>query len=252
MQQIRLLHKEFEKELSFIHKTRLNCLINTCTTAANNNKLYLTGLGRKDSSKTKTSSNIEKVNRLLGNKHIHQERKSFYQMMTSRLISRFTSPWIHVDWSCINATTKLYVLRASLSLTGRSIVVYEKCYPKKKENNHGAHKEFLAELKGILPSDIAPVIVTDAGFRAPWFNAVRQLGWHFVGRLRNKNLVRKDGIESWELSSHLFAKATGKPTYSGHFFLTEKGQVPTYVVLYKGKSKERHQYNLIKKLVHLV
>ena len=58
-----------------------------------------------------------------------------------------------------------------------------------KENNHGVHKQFLTNLKGILPSCATPVIVSDAGFRAPWFMAVRQLGWHFVGRLRNKNLA---------------------------------------------------------------
>ena len=86
MQQMKLLHKEFEKELPFVHKTRLNCLMNACNTAANNNTLYLTGLGRKDPSNTKTSSNIEKANRLLGNKHLHLERSAFYQTMALRLI----------------------------------------------------------------------------------------------------------------------------------------------------------------------
>ena len=93
-----------------------------------------------------------------------------------------------------------------------------------------------------------PVIVTDAGFRAPWFKAIRQLGWHFVGRLRNKNLVREEGTESWELSASFFAKAKGTPTYLGHFFLTEEGQVPVNMVLYKGKSKNRHKRNLNKKI----
>ena len=70
MQQMRLLHKKFAKELPFIHKTRLNCLMSTCTTASTSNTLFLTGLGRAAISPTKTSSNIEKVNRLLGNKHL--------------------------------------------------------------------------------------------------------------------------------------------------------------------------------------
>ncbi|MFY7698611.1 MAG: hypothetical protein ACOVQX_07400 [Legionella sp.] len=34
MQQMKLLHKEFQKELPFVHKTRLNGLMNACTTAA--------------------------------------------------------------------------------------------------------------------------------------------------------------------------------------------------------------------------
>jgi hypothetical protein len=151
MQQMTLLHKEFKKELSFVHKIRLNSLMNACNTAATNNTLFLTGLGRKDPSKTKTSSNIEKVNRLLGNKHLHLERSVFYQAMASRLIPSWMSPWIPVDWSCINPTTNLYLLRASISVSGRSIALHEECHPKKKENNHAVHKQFLKNLKAILP-----------------------------------------------------------------------------------------------------
>lgn len=92
MQQMELLHKDFRKELPFIHKTRLNCLMSICNTAANNSTLFLTALGRKDPSKTKTSSNIEKVNGLLGNKHLHLERRAFYQLMSSRLIQHWMSP----------------------------------------------------------------------------------------------------------------------------------------------------------------
>jgi len=223
-----------------------------CNTAANNNTLYLTGLGRKDPAKTKTSSNIEKVNRLLGNHHLKVEKMLFYQYMAHRLIPKSMSPWIHVDWSCINATTNLYLLRASLSVTGRSIVLYEECHPQKKESNNIVHKEFLLNLKKILPPCLTPVIVSDAGFRAPWFIAVRQLGWDFVGRLRNKNLVCMDGAETWQLSSLFFEQATGSPTHLGRGRLTEKEQVPAHFVIYKGKKKIDISVISIKKLVLLV
>lgn len=248
MQQMSLLHKNFAKELPFIHKTRLDSLMSICNTAASSNQLFLTALGRNLSSPTKVSSNIEKVNRLLGNKHLHHERKAFYQLMATRLIPNSMSPWIHVDWSCINATTNLYLLRASISVTGRSIVLYEECHPKKKENNHNIHEQFLKNLKAILPPCATPIIVTDAGFRAPWFIAVRQLKWHFVGRLRNKNLLRMDGKENWQLSSLFFKQATGKPTHLGAAVLTEEKQMPAHLVLYKGKSKNRHKRNLNKKI----
>ena len=248
MQQMRLLHKKFEKELPYIHKTRLNCLMSTCVTASTSNKLFLTGLGRDTVSKTKTSSNIEKVNRLLGNKSLYIERPGFYATMAAQLIPRWMSPWIHVDWSCINSTTNLYLLRASLSVKGRSIVLYEECHPKKKENNHAVHCQFLKNLKAILPICEPPIIVTDAGFRAPWFKAVRQIGWHFVGRLRNKNLILLEDADNWQLSSLFFKQATGKPAHLGHALLTEKEQVPVHIVLYKGKNKNRHKRNLNKKI----
>lgn len=248
MQQMALLHKKFAKELPFIHKIRLNCLMSTCITASTSNTLFLTGLGRGAISQTKTSSAIEKVNRLLGNKHLHLERTAFYGSMALQLIPRWMSPWIHIDWSCINPTTNLYLLRASLSIKGRSIVLYEECYPKKKENNHGAHQQFLNNLKAILPPCESPIIVTDAGFRAPWFIAVRQMGWHFVGRLRNKNLVLVEDIPTWQLSATYFEQATGTPAHLGHALLTEEKQVPVHLVLYKGKSKNRHQRTLSKKI----
>ncbi|MFY7697780.1 MAG: hypothetical protein ACOVQX_03045 [Legionella sp.] len=62
--------------------------------------------------------------------------------MATRLIPRWMSPWIQVDWSCINLTTNLYLLRESLSVRGRSIVLYEECHPKSKEKNHAVHKQF--------------------------------------------------------------------------------------------------------------
>jgi hypothetical protein len=248
MQQIALLHKKFEKELPSIHKTRLNCLMSTCITASSSNKLFLTGLGRNAVSKTKTSSNIEKVNRLLGNEHLYCERPAFYATMAVQLIPRWMAPWIHVDWSCINPTTNLYLLRASLSVKGRSIVLYEECHPKKKENNHGVHQQFLKNLKAVLPPCEAPIIVTDAGFRAPWFMAVRQMMWHFVGRLRNKNLVLIEKTEVWQLSSSFFEQATGHPTHLGSARLTEEKQVPVHLVLFKGKSKNRHKRTLNKKI----
>lgn len=248
MQQMKLLHKKFEKELPFIHKIRLRSLMSTCITASTSNKLFLTGLGRDAVSKTKTSSNIEKVNRLLGNESLYRERSCFYAMMAAQLIPRWMSPWIHVDWSCINSTTNLYLLRASLSVKGRSIVIYEECHPKKKENNHTVHQQFLKNIKAILPICEPPIIVTDAGFRAPWFMAVRQMGWHFVGRLRNKNLVLLENTDIWQLSALFFKQATGQPAHLGHALLTEKEQVPVHIVLYKGKSKNRHKRNLNKKI----
>lgn len=238
-----LLHKTFKEKLPEVHLTRLNSLMSVCSTAASDNKLYLTGLGRSISNTNKESSNIQKVDRLLGNGHLQAERDSFYKVILTHVLQDNSSPWIHIDWTCINSTTNLYVLRASLSMKGRSIVLYEESYPKKKENNHVTHKEFLNKLKTLLPSNVKPIIVTDAGFRAPWFAHLLKLGWDFVGRLRNKNLIFLDKTATWALSSTYFKQATGIPTCIGQGLLTEEGKVPAQFFLYKGKSKGRHQLN---------
>lgn len=32
--------------------------------------------------------------------------------------------------------------------------------------------------------------MTDAGFRGPWFRAVEAMGWHWLGRLRNRTQLK--------------------------------------------------------------
>lgn len=243
MQLMKLLHKTIQKELPCIHKTRLNSLMLACSTATGTNKLSLTGLGREINNKNQTNSNIQKMDRLLGNHYLQEEKNHFYKLMISHLVKENSSPWIHVDWTCLNSTTSLYILRASLSMSGRSIVIYEECHTKKGENNHPTHKVFLNRLKQLLPSGVKPVIVTDAGFRAPWFAHILKLGWDFVGRLRNKNLMKLDIESHWRFSTSLFDVANKTPVHLGHGILTRERQVPVHFVIYKGPSKGRHKLN---------
>lgn len=242
-----LLHKTFKEELPFVHKKRLENITAACEATIGTNTLYLTGLGRALINKNKESSNIQKMDRLLGNGSLQAERDSFYQLMISKLIRNNARPWIHIDWTCINSVTNLYVLRASLSMPGRSIVIYEACYPKNNENNHATHKAFLNKLKTLLPESARPIIVTDAGFRAIWFAHILKLDWDFVGRLRNKNAVCKEDSADWHLSSTYFDDATVTPTYIGPRLLTQKGKVPVNIVLYKGAMKKRAKLNRYKK-----
>lgn len=166
--------------------------------------------------------------------------------MSSRLINRSINPWIHIDWSCINSKTKMYLLRASISVKGRAIVIYEECHHKEKDNNHATHKQFLNNLKEILPTYSIPIIITDAGFRAPWFKVIQQMGWHFVGRVRNKNVVLFDESDNWQYTSSFFKKAKPKPSYLGRALLTLRQQVEVHIVTYRGKSKNRHSCNINK------
>jgi hypothetical protein len=218
--------------------------------AITNNQLYMTGLGRAFLNDNKECSNIQKVDRLLGNGRLQAERHYFYEVMISHVVKTQSKIWVHIDWTCINSVTNLYALRASISMPGRSLVIYEECHPKKRENNHATHKAFLYQLKTLLPTSVKPVIVTDAGFRAPWFAYILKLGWDFVGRLRNKNSVCIDGSLNWTLSSNYFKRASTKPTFIGHGLLTEEGKVPAHFVLYKGKTKGRVRLNRNKKRSH--
>lgn len=243
MQLMRLLHTFLKKECPSVHKLRLKNLIDSSQTLIETNSLSVTSIGRNLPGKVQERSNIRKMDRFVSNKHLANEVLGFYRAMNQYLLPSSGNAWIHVDWTCLSSTHNQYLLRASLTMQGRSIVIYEEPHPKKGENNHCVHKQFLTNLKSILPKGIKPIIVTDAGFRAPWFTHVLSLGWHFVGRLRNKNAILVERNNQWQLSSTFFQQATSKPRYAGHALLTQKGRVPVEMVLYKALPKNRHKLN---------
>lgn len=243
MQLTGLLHKIFKKKALNVHQYTLSNLFQSSDTLIHTNKLNISHLGRNFSKQNKQRSNIKKIDRLIGNPLLQKESIFFYQELSKFLIRENSTPWIHIDWSCICSITNLYLLRASLSMSGRSIVIYEECHPKKKENNHCAHKEFLNKLKRILPESVKPVIVTDAGFRALWFDYILKLGWNFVGRIRSRNRVLINDSLEWQLSSSLYEKATLIPSCLGAGTLTQSKKVVVNFVLYKAANKNRHRKN---------
>ncbi len=43
----------------------------------------------------------------------------------------------------------------------------------------------MEKLKTMLPQSCTPIVITDAGFRIPWFQLIVSLGWDYIGRVRN-------------------------------------------------------------------
>ena len=41
----------------------------------------------------------------------------------------------------------------------------------------------------LLPANVTPIIVADSGFRTPFFREVESLGWHWLGRIRNRDFI---------------------------------------------------------------
>jgi len=69
----------------------------------------------------------------------------------------------------------------------------------------------------MLSPDCRAVLVSDAGFGAPWFRAVRALGWDFVGRVRGHKRVRAVGTSAWVPNAVFRGRATSKPASLGVF-----------------------------------
>lgn len=178
-----LLQNYFKDTLSFMHKKRQNVLFGAVDSLIDGASLTLSSLGRNFKGNSKERHQIRKMDRLLGNKHLHREIPTLYKEI-NKLIMKANMPVVAVDWSCISYAAGIYLLRASLRIKGRSLVCYQEVHPKEHENNDEVHYQFLDNLKAIIPEHIHPIIVTDAIFSAQWFKKVRAFNWHFVGRVR--------------------------------------------------------------------
>jgi hypothetical protein len=133
----------------------------------------------------------------------------------------------------------LMVLRAALAVQGRAIPLYEATYPLTDYNSPRTHLDFLKTLKTLLPSHCRPIIVSDAGFRGPWFDAVGKLGWHWVGRVRNAIKYRLHSRQQWRDSQDLYYRATSTPRYLGPADLSHKRPYACHLYLYKKTSQGR-------------
>jgi hypothetical protein len=65
----------------------------------------------------------------------------------------------------------------------------------KSKEKPKVHEQFLKVLQKRLPPRCRPILVTDPGFRTPWFKQVEALGWDWVGRIRNRHEVQLPGKE---------------------------------------------------------
>jgi hypothetical protein len=102
------------------------------------------------------------------------------------------------------------------------VPVYEEVHPLRRYNSPGTHRRFLARLHAVLPATCAPILVTDAGFRGPWFREVERHGWDWVGRVRNEVKYRPAGGAddgAWASTRAVYASATPRPRHLGRALL---------------------------------
>lgn len=148
-------------------------------------RLVLMDLARSFPGARRVRAPLKRLDRLLGNRHLHAGVEHFYGGL-ARWLVRQPQPVILVDWSDLRADQSLQLLRAALPVGGRSLTLYEQIYPQRWLGSARAERQFLQRLGMLLPAGTVPILVTDAGFRQRWFRDVRRRGWHYVGRVRGR------------------------------------------------------------------
>ena len=204
-----------------IHAARVGAVVAVVGALVRGGKLALTHLGRNLASAATPKHNIKRVDRLLGNRHLTRERPSVYRALARWLVAATARPVILVDWADCAEGERWLFLRAAIPLGGRAIPIYEEVHPLRRYNSPRTHRQFLARLRAVLPPTCAPILITDAGFRGPWFREVERYGWDWIGRVRNQVKYSSDGA-SWAFTRALYPVATPTPRYVGRVLLARR------------------------------
>ena len=239
-----ILHKDIANAYPEIHKTRLNTVFTFVRSGLRDQRVTVTYLGRglKSLSKTDKKHDIKRADRLIGNTNLHQERFCFYEHMTECLVGQQQHPFIIVDWSPINGGEIFQVLRASIPMGGRALTLYEKVYPESELNTEAAHQHLLNYLERCLPAGCQPIILSDAIFRTPWFKAIENKGWYWLGRVRG-NVTLSIDLETWASCKSWFEQATNKARTIENIYYGKTVRFKCQGVLFRGKNKGRKKRN---------
>ncbi len=174
MRATEVLQKCLGESLCAIHALRSRVLMRAVEAAIAGRRLTLIDLARAWPDAQRIRAPLKALDRLLGNGHLHAEREHLYAAM-ARWLVRSKQPVIIVDWSDLKADGSWHLLRAAMPVGGRTLTVLDMVFPAGQQGSPKAEKRFLQRLATVLPENVCPILVTDAGFRGPWFRAVEAM-----------------------------------------------------------------------------
>ena len=233
--------KFIEKALPEIHKKRRASLATQVVSLLSNAKLTLTSLGRHAKGPAKVKHKINMAWRFLKNTGVQEEAPMIYKGIASTYLNSLSELNIAVDWSgCCSKEN--FLLRASLLYQGRALRLYNEVHPGNKQEDEGVHLSFLDKLQTLLPKGVKVIIVTDAGFKTPWFNKVVKLNWFFIGRVRGRISCKLDDEPTWLSAKEFHQKIKRGETRwlgEGQLGKTSKTQQTVCYIGHYGFAKHR-------------
>lgn len=239
----KIVGKFVHEHLNLIHAARRPLWCAAVGAVISGHLLSLSRLARGLMGQGTHKAALKRVDRLLGNQRIAQEA----QIVGAALLRRWSQAGlplvIAVDWSEVAPDGMFVELRAALTRPGmgRGLTIYQQVYPESKLGNARAEHLLLKQLHAWMPASARVIIVTDAGFRRPWFIEVERLGWSWIGRIRGSMCVSRDGSH-WQQARAYFAQATGKACRWNDCLLTWKFRFDCDMVLYRRRAVGRTHY----------
>ena len=235
-----IIQEFLDRNCEFIHAKRRAALA-AMACAGSRGCLSLMGLSKSLGGHTGIRHRIKRCDRLLGNQKLSNTRPAIYGAMARRLLQGNNRPAIIVDWSDLRADRSWQVLRAAIIVKRRAVTLYEEVHPMSAAASQKVHKAFLGQLKAILPTGCRPVLVTDAGFRSTWFKLLDSMGYSWIGRIRNRDMIRpQDCYGQWCGCKVLYPLARTSAKDLGAFEYVRQHPVACRLVLIRRRAAGRH------------
>jgi len=241
-----LLHKLLSKQCSTIHAARLSTFLAAVHALTHGAHATVTSLGRGLAGPVYDKHKIKRVDRLLSNNHLYNERSQVYAALTQHLLAGLPEPVIAIDWSPLCADQSWQLLRAALPVGGRSLTLYEEVHPRTKLANRRVQHRFLDKLAGMVPEKCCPIVVADSGFKTPFYRYVEsRLKWHWVGRIRGRDFLSWQAQgNQWFSAKSLYSKAREKAKHLGSVRWTQRNPFAAFIVLVRQSKKNRQSLTL--------
>lgn len=231
------------EELSSTDPRLVNVLLDAAEALLRCQRLTLTDLGRALQRETSVKHSIKCVDRLVGNHRLEAIRPQVGAGLAHALFPTGSQPVVLVDWT--EAGPGFWTLSAATPVGGRAIALYHDTYPTSQLSNPKVEKRFLETLKTeVIPTGCKPIIVTDAGFKVPWFQSVLEVDWDFVGRLGGPMQFCRENDDptvpsAWKTISWFNQPTSRHPRSMGHWLLTKQHELKAEVFLHKRSPRKR-------------
>ncbi len=248
MHALTILHRILSASFPEIHAKRLASLLAAVEAVVMGSRLTLSDMGRGLSGTVAVKHNIKRIDRLLGNSALHTELPRLYEALVRQCLEGMSMPLIVIDWSDLSPDRQWQLLRASVAIEGRSMTLYEEVHPQSCATSPSVHQAFLTQLAAMLPTGCVPILITDAGFRGAWFRLVNCMGWYWIGRIRNRDMVSPADVDMWAGCKTLYPRATAKARSLGQYNYVRNHPVPCRLVLIKRINRDRHSKGKLGKL----
>lgn len=219
---------------SVVHAVRVMAVTALVEGIIRGGRLSPATIGRVLPGRALPKHGIKRVDRLLGNPKMVGDRLFFFLAIAHRVLRGCARPVILVDWT--QAGGQHVALVAAVPIGGRALPIYIEVHPLKKLGNAAVEERFLCALKAVVPTECRSVIVTDAGFKGPFFQAVLDQGWDFLGRIRGTTKAISS-VGDTISKEQFYARASTTPIELGPFRLFVKQQIPCRLVLVRKRRR---------------